>query len=364
MGKCVKWAALLALLFAVLTVRAAALTDDGKLPDGFSDAIPYEARQQTGDVSEYDDIRKSAGFDTLVKGILSALKGCMGGSVALFLSASAIVLLFSVADALDMGKSSVKSVAAATATAAVLAACFPAVKSSTDAICESVESMKVFTTAAMPAVSALCISGGDSFSAAVFSAALSLSSGVFEYVTRSLLLPLTVLYMTIGAVGNVSDRYDILSVSCGIKKFVKWAAGVFMGIFTLSFSLQSFLSRASDTVVKRGIKSAVGSFIRVLGGTLSGGVDSMFTLAANSKTSLAVFGVIVILLIFLPPVLSSLCFGAAVSGARVLAGFLKVKKAEAALAGTADVFFVLAGICSACVYMVVLSFLLICVNMV
>lgn len=350
-------------IVAIISVKCIAITDDSELLEQYLDGAPdnFEFSYENG--SDYSGINEKINFSGVFKSIFDAFKTSLNNCVGLFVSLSAVVLLLSMLDSFELNTvRSIRDVTASILSIAILSICLSFIKGNIEIIKESVETMKVFTTAAMPVIGALCITSGESFSAAIFSGAISLSSSVFEYVTQNLLLPLIILYLCFGVTGNISERYNISSVNDYIKRFVKWTIGIFVGTFTASLSLQSFLSHSSDTLVKRGIKTAVGSFIPYVGSTLSAGVESMFVLASNSKTSFAVLGIAIIAFIFMPHIIGNLCYGFAMAAAKALASFLKVTKAEKMLGVVSDTFFILSAICSACVYMVIVSFLLICIN--
>ncbi len=363
MGKCIKNIALLVIILGIMCVKCFATTDESELLEQYLENAPQQFEFSEDELSDYSNLYEKINFEGILADIFQLLKTQLKNCIGLFVTVSVIVLLFAVLDSFDFNTvKSLRNIAASIISVTVLSICFATIKSNIDVIKESVESMKVFTTAAVPVIGTLCISSGESFSAAMFSTAVSLSSSIFEFVTQNVLLPLIILYLSFGIVGNISDRYNIISADGYIKRFIKWTIGIFAGIFTFSLSLQSFLSHSSDTLVKRGIRTAVGSFIPVVGNTLSGGVDSMFTLAANSKTSFSILGIVIIAFIFLPPVIGNACYGLALSFAKALASFLKVPKAEKTLGIVADTFYILAGLCGACVYMVIISFLLICIN--
>ena len=365
MGKCLKNIAFIILIMGLMCVKCFAITDNGAMLEQYLENAPEGFEFSSEDVSDYAELKDKIDFDGVVNHIMQLVKSELKNCIGLFVSVSVIVLLFSVLDSFEFNSvKTLRNIVLSIISIAVLTVCFATIKSNIDIIKKSVESMNVFTTAAVPVVGAFCIAGGEAFSSAIFSTAVSFSSSVFEYVAQNVLLPLIILYLSFGIIGNLSDRYNIISADNYIKRFIKWAIGIFAGIFTFSISLQSFLSHSSDTLVKRSVKTAVGSFIPVVGSTLSGGIDSMFTLAANSKTSFAILGIVIILFIFLPPIIGNVCYGMVISAAKALAAFLRVTKVEKTLGIIADTFFLLAGICSTCVYMVIMSFLLICINIV
>lgn len=310
-----------------------------------------------------EGVAEKVDFDGVFGYILDLLSTQFKNCTYLFVSLSVVILLFSFADNFDFsGRKVLKSITGSVITLSILAICSTTLQSSLETLYKNVDTMKIFSTAAVPVIVTACISSGETFSAAVFSSAVSFSSTTFEYITDEILLPLIIIFIAIGVVGNLSDRFNITSLGTQIKKFIKWVIGIFVSIFSISLSLQNFLSKSSDTLTRRSIKMAVGSFIPMIGNTLSGSVDSLFSLAANSKTSFAIVGVIIISVIFLPSIIGNLCYGGVMSLVKSISVFLGCDKAVKAVAVVADVFYIITAITSVCVYMLIISFLLICIN--
>lgn len=362
MGKCLKKTCFIIIIMVLMCVKCIAITEDDELFEQYMQGAP-DSFEYSEDTDSYSGLEEKLDIGEITDSIIKVIKSQLKNCISLFVAISVVILLFAVVDSFEFNTSkSISVITSAVISMTVLLICFATIKSNIDVIKDSVESMKVFTTAAVPVITTLCITSADTFSGALFSASASLSSTIFEYISQNLILPLSILYLSFGIIGNISQNYSVISINTYIKRFIKWAIGIFAGIFTASFSLQSFVSHSSDTLMKRSIKTAVGSFIPVVGSTLSGGIDSVFVLAANSKTSFAVLGIVIIIFIFLPPVAGNVCYGISVTAAKALASFLGVSKAESTLGVIADTFFMLAGICGACVFMVIVSFLIICIN--
>ena len=117
-----------------------------------------------------------------------------------------------------------------------------------------------------------------------------------------------------------------------------------------------------DSVLKQSIKSAVGSFVPVVGSTLSSSVDSIFTILSNTKTVIGVLGVVVIFCMFLPALTTCLCYGFSLSISKFFAMCLGEKSISKTIGIISDVFYILSAICCSCIIMMILSYLVICIN--
>ena len=355
MGKYIKRVFIICLFVGILCVKCNALTDDDTTLENFLSAAPESF--------EYSELAEKISFDGVIGTLLKTVEHQFKNCASVFVSVVCIVLLYSVICSLSLNSSDkIKNIYAVVLSTAIVGICLATVQSNIDIIKDAVDSMNVFTSAAVPIIAAFCISAGQSFSAAVFSSFAALGAAAFEYVSKHILMPLSIVYFSFGLIGALQAKRDGALFEKYIKKAIKWLTGIFVAVFTFSLSMQSFLSQASDGMVKSGIKAAVGGMLPTVGSTLSGGIDSMFTLAQNSKTSFSLLGIIIIVSIFLPPIIGNACYGAALYCAGALASFLGVNEIEHTISVVSDTFFILSGICAACVYMTVASFLIICIN--
>ena len=309
---------------------------------------------------EAEDVSSIVGFDNIAGTLVSELLKGLQSSTGLLSAACCLSLITSIGGAIGASRS-VNTVLSSVCCTALIGISFTSVNAQIELVSKAAKSAEVFASSAIPVISALSISSGESFSAIVFASAMSLCNTVFSFISDRVLLPLCILFLIIGLMSGLSENTSLSAANGFIKKAVKWFAGVFAGVFTASVSLQRFLSSASDSLVKRSVKSAVGAFIPVVGGTLAGSVDSVFTLASNSRTTLAVLGIAVIGSVFSPVIIQSACCAASMSVAKIFAGSAGAKQAERSVAAIADTFMLLSGVCSLSAFLFVISFLLVCI---
>ena len=328
-----------------------------ELYKNFLDGAPEEFSDKT-----VDEINELISTDSLLKIIYNSFLKSIKTALKLCFSICCTVLLSVFLKGIQSDFLNVKSTYAVAVFIAITALCFPYVRETLILVKESIDSTGVFCSSAVPVIVTLCISSGDSFSGTVFSTSVSFVSALLQKISHSLLVPLTCLFLSFSLLGKVSKNFNFLSVDTQIKKFIKWVISGFVTLFSFIMSLQNFLSVSSDSVLKRSVKNAVGSFIPVIGSTLTSSVDSMFTIASNTKTVFSVSGIVILLLIFLPTVITCLCYGFSLSISKSFALFLNENDIASVIGSVADLFYILCGICASCVIMVIVSFLLICIN--
>ena len=361
MGKQLKILFVLLFMFS-LTVNCFAVSENDSMKE-LIESVPEGTLEIDGSDIEYSSLNEKINFNSFFKNVLEILSKELRNCSGIFFSILLIVILFSLLNSFGFNeKSELKSISASVAGVVVFAVSFSTVRSNIELISNAAESAKVFSTASVPVITALSLSAGESLGGVIFSTAVSLSCSVFQYVADSILLPLSVIFLMFGVVSGFVTEMDIFSICTLIKKLVKWVIGIFIGIFTASLSFQNILSASADGVVKRSIQSAVSRFVPNVGGVLSGRIDGLFALASGSKTTVAVFGMIVITLLFLPLITGNLIYGSSISLCRYVSSFFKVDKLSSVLTVISDVFFMIAGICSACAFMLIASFLFLCMG--
>ena len=187
---------------------------------------------------------------------------------------------------------------------------------------EAIENLNIFATACIPSFTVVMVSAGEGTGATVFSAAMVLLGEFGTLISKNLLLPLTDVYLAIGICSAVSDEYNFASISKNIKRFVLWAIGILIVIFRTVMKLQTNAAVAGDRILQKYIRTAVGGLIPMVGGTLSQGVDGLFTVAAGVKTSFAIAGVLIVLSVILPVLIGIGVRGLSWSLCRWVAAFM------------------------------------------
>ena len=189
----------------------------------------------------------------------------------------------------------------------------------------ALKSMKVFTAACIPSFTVVMIGAGESGGASVFSALMVALGEISALISDAVLLPLTDVYLALGICVSVSDEFHLEKFAARIKKILTGAIGLCVGAFHLIGKLQSSAANAGDTVLKKTIRSAVGSMIPMVGSNLAEGLEGLFAAANGVKTSFAIAGVLIVLSVMCPVLIHAGLYGLCWSGCRWLAEFLDEK---------------------------------------
>lgn len=232
-----------------------------------------------------EQIKKAFGeaLETLVKGISLVLLSVLINRCSGNIQNQNIQLLFSFMVSLSI---------------ALL--CESSLRTGAAALQKGIEDMGIFTAACIPSFTVVMIAAGEASGASVFSAAMVLLGEIGTLVSKSLLLPLTDVYLAIGICSAVSDEYNFAAIGKNIRRFLIWAIGILVVGFRMILKLQTGAAASGDQLAKKYIRSAVGGFIPMVGSTLSHGVDGLFTVAIGVKTSFAIAGVLITLSLLIP----------------------------------------------------------------
>ena len=221
---------------------------------------------------------------------------------------------------------------------------------------EAIQNMGVFTAACIPSFSVVMIAAGEGGTAAVFSGALVLLGEAGALVSKSLLLPLMDVYLSIGICSAVSDEYNFSSLANQLKKFIIWFIGVVLLVLRLIMRLQTSTSSAGDAIMKKYIRAAVGGMIPMVGNTLSQGIDGLFAIATGVKTTFSIAGVLIVLSIMLPTLINIGVYGFSWSVCKWVSGFMNESTVERISSVLANGFFLMLALGGAVTLMGLFSF--------
>lgn len=336
--------------------------NDDNLFDNFLSTVPEDIRSILN-INSFSGLSEKLEIGTVIKAALKLFSEQFNACWTLLATLLVIVMLISFMEKLEFTSSGVlKRITSGVASITLISLSLVYINSNFESVKDAVETMKIFTSASVPVIVASCISSGEAFSATLFSTTMSFANAMFDLLLDKVLLSLIVAYICFGATGSISQRFNSASVNTYVKRFIKWIVGLYIGVLTFLVSLQRFVGSATDNLAKRSIKLAVGSLIPFIGSSISTSIDSAFALGQAGKTTVCVSGVIVLMVIFAPVIIGCICYGFVFSITKAIAYYLEVNSIVLSCSVIGDSFYILAGLLCACVYSVIISFFVICIN--
>lgn len=279
------------------------------LSDKLSDNTRNVLREFRIDVENPESMINLNGFELIKKLIASALDNVKSPLFALStISAVSVVyaVLFGTAPKPIDGKYDIRSYILPSICAVTVAL------SLTDIITDTanaVSSCNVFMTSFIPVYAGILISGGHTATGGGYSSLMFAVSQIFCTVADNLLIPLCYSAL-ISSVGTAFS--DICERICGIIKKASITLLTFgMTVFTFILGLQTSISSVSDSIGIKTAKAAIGTFIPIVGSSLSDSLSAILGSMALLKSTVGVYSMICLVIMIVPVLTDILLWKAA-----------------------------------------------------
>ncbi len=169
-------------------------------------------------------------------------------------------------------------------------------------ICELSDYMEL----SLPVLCGLLTATGNVGSAGVFHFFIYQAIAFAGNLFSGILLPLTGSYISIGIAAAITDNEGLKNLTSTIRAVATKSMVFLCMVFTALLSLQGVVAGAGDTVSRRTLKLAVGSFLPVTGNLMAESVDTFMGGVGVIRSVAGVFGVIVVFYLIIIPILKTL----------------------------------------------------------
>ncbi|MCI5675849.1 MAG: hypothetical protein MR343_00170 [Clostridia bacterium] len=318
----------------------------GALSD-FYNALPPEAAEYlpsdffSGDPEKMGTaVAEKSDAATLLRSALSALGLSLSEKLRLFAGLCGILLLSALLRAVFAGQESEKQLRFALSlctTLAVFALLFGQGFSEFSAIRQFFTLLGNFTAALLPLMGVLFAMGGNIRAAvanhAVLQTFLSLLSGVLS----GSVLPVSgvCLFLSLpGACGGPS----LSRLSVFIKRSYTLSFSFLMSLLCFVLGLQSTLSKGSDSLALHSVRFAAGSFLPVVGGSVSEALRTVSGSVVYLRATVGGGAILILFSLFLPVFFSVLCTRIVLLLAASAAGLLDCDREGTLLSEIASVY--------------------------
>ena len=146
-----------------------------------------------------------------------------------------------------------------------------------------------------------------------------LSVGVTKIISN-IVLPCFIATMALSIVGFISKDIKLNKLTKFFKSAGEVIIGVVFGLFTTFITTNGISGAITDNISIKSAKFAISSYVPVLGGYLSDGLDLAVASVMLVKNAVGVGGVILMLSIILSPVIKILVFSL---GLKLVAGIIE-----------------------------------------
>lgn len=299
--------------------------------DRLTDSLPENIRNELSDISLSDPI-KSAEVVKKITGIpywLEIIADCLTGSVTkavsmIFPVISMLILTASVQLITPLQASQGLQKAFITCIGLISAVMLYNNTYTIISICTAyLNKLCTIMNLMTPIMEAVYLSCGAFTQMAVSTQSLTLSVTLAGNFTGKLLGPMSNLLFTLSAVSSVCSEAKISQLTTVLRKFIMRLIGIFSLFFSFMLGSQSVLAKSADSLTLRTARFALGSFIPIAGGTIAEALSTVREGMTLIKSTAGIGGIIIILLLLLPELISLTIFKLTLSAVGSAAEILK-----------------------------------------
>ena len=193
----------------------------------------------------------------------------------------------------------------------------------------AVEDFSSFMTGYVPVFASTLTASGYVNSAGAYSAVMFLVCQIVSRVAATILLPLLGIYLAISIVGGINPSLKLNAIADGFNICVNKTLGFSLTVFVGMMSLQTLVTVGSDNVAIKAGKYLIGNFVPVVGSAISEVFLSVQGYMKLMKNCIGWYGVIGVILLFLPAIIEILIWKVAVYFLQIVSQTLDVKNITA-----------------------------------
>ncbi len=182
------------------------------------------------------------------------------------------------------------------------------ISSLTNTTSNSISSMVSQMNALFPVLLTLMIGLGANASVGVFQPIVAIMSTYVADFFSFIILPLFMFSFIFGLITNLSDNIKLDKFNSFISSTFKWCVGLIFTLFFAVFTIQGITAGSFDSLSIRTTKYTIKSYIPIMGGYLSEGMDLIMASTLLIKNAVGLVGILMIITTILSPLLEIVVF--------------------------------------------------------
>lgn len=199
---------------------------------------------------------------------------------------------------------------------------------------DALDSGGMFMIGYVPVFAGITASSGSVTSAVVYNMLVLMAAEISVQISGEIIVPALSVCMAMGIIEAINPDFHLSGITEAIKNVVTFVLGFIMTIFLGLLSLQSIVGASADTIGVKAAKFVVSNFVPVIGGA----VADTYTTVKNSlgllRGGVGFFGIAVIFIMILPPVLEALSMKVTFMAAGVIAELFGVPQIKILMKNT------------------------------
>ena len=168
---------------------------------------------------------------------------------------------------------------------------------------KSIGSMVTQMNIIFPILLSLMVGLGSTASVGVFQPIVAIMSTYVADFFNFFIVPLFMFSFVFSIISNISSNIKLDKFSSFISSLFKWSVGLVFTLFFAVFSIQGISAGSFDSISIRTTKYTIKSYVPVMGGYLSDGMDLILSSTVLIKNSIGLVGILLIISTILSPIL-------------------------------------------------------------
>ncbi len=173
---------------------------------------------------------------------------------------------------------------------------------------QAINSMVKQMNILFPILMTLMIGLGANATAGAFKPIVAIISTYVADFFNFFIVPLFMFSFVFGIISNMSTSVKLDKLSSFVSSLFKWSVGLIFTLFFAIFSLQGIVVGSFDSLSIRTTKYTIKSYVPVMGGYLSDGMDLILSSTMLIKNSVGLVGVLMIISTIISPLLEIIVF--------------------------------------------------------
>lgn len=159
-----------------------------------------------------------------------------------------------------------------------------------------------------PILLTLMVGLGAANSVGVFQPVVAIMSTYIADIFNYFIIPMFMFSFVFAIISNFNDNIKLDKFSGFISSLFKWSIGIIFTLFFAVFSVQGITAGSFDSVGIRTTKYTIKSYVPIMGGYLSDGMDLILASSVLIKNSVGLVGILLIITTILSPLLEIVIF--------------------------------------------------------
>ena len=307
------------------------------IPDEVADLLPEdffsEEMEKVG-----QSVREMATPTSIFRTVLRLFGLTLAENLALLARICGVLVLSATLRAVvGEGKSGASHAASLIAVLSIVLMLFSGEETKFSQMERFLDTVRGLCVALVPLMGVLYAMGGNVAAAVANHGVMSGFLAILETVCSGVAIPLACVLVALALLDAVTGKGTARPISALIKRTFTLGLSFCMMLLVFALSLQHTLAKGSDTLALRTVRFAAGSFLPVVGGSISEALRTVSGSVEYLRGTVGVGGILVVFFLFLPPFISALLTRLALSVSSALAGLFSCTREERLLSEFASV---------------------------